>query len=333
MFKSIGSETVMHQHFQAAYDYASVAARRGVDGERLISLVLGPPRSGKTDICNMLVQDLKPAPQEGARSVPVIRVVTPVRPTKKTMAEAIVGALDTRTFGRQTADQLTARAKFLLNAVGTRVILFDEVQHIVERNSAKSWYEVADWLKTLSDDLNLTLILFGLPSARQIIEVNNQLRDRSDSPYLLYPYNWNRQEDVTEFCRCLLAARQYLGDLGWSVPDFTDLGLVRRFYASSSGRYGMVVKLLDTSMHVARRSKIMSLNVFHEAHRLSIYSQPDVPNPFDPKIQPAERLTDSLLVRYYADLLNESDMRVLPVGQKKLFFDETAPPRSAGTSV
>ena len=48
MFKSIGAETVMHENFNAAYEYAFVAAKRGVNGERLIALVLGPPRSGKT---------------------------------------------------------------------------------------------------------------------------------------------------------------------------------------------------------------------------------------------------------------------------------------------
>jgi hypothetical protein len=324
MFKSIGAETVMHENFNAAYEYASVAAKRGVNGERLIALVLGPPRSGKTEVSHLLLQDFKPDASDGLKRIPVIRVVTPVRPTKKTMAEAIVGALDNRYFGRQTADQLTARAKLLLKTVGTRVILFDEVQHIVERNSSKSWYEVADWLKTLSDDLSLTLILFGLPSARQIVEVNGQLRDRSDPAYLLYPYNWNQSADVTEFCRCLLAAGQYLVNLGWSMPNFSDLDLVRRFYASSRGRYGMVVKLLDTAMHVAQRSKVMSLEVFHEAHRLSIYSHEDVPNPFDPQMQPADHLSDSLLVQYYVELLKESGMRVLRKEKKALYVDEAA---------
>ncbi|MGH1448800.1 MAG: TniB family NTP-binding protein [Pseudomonadaceae bacterium] len=307
MFRSIGSETVMHRNFEAAYDYASAAVQRGVDGERLIALVLGPPRSGKTEVSNLLIEDFAAAEGDGARSVPLIRIVTPVRPTKKTMAEAIVGALDARNYGRLTADQLTVRVKFLLKAVGTRVILFDEVQHIVERNLPKSWYEVADWLKTLSDELNITLVLFGLPSARQMIDVNSQLRDRSDPAYLLYPYNWNHQEDVGEFCRCLLAAGQSLSDQQWAVPDFAEMDVVRRFYAASGGRYGMVVKLLDTAMYLGRRTKNLSAEVLYEAYQQSICTTDERPNPFDA----STHLTDSLLVQYYVALLNESGMRVV----------------------
>lgn len=306
MFVSLASEKVMHRNFNAAYEYVHGIVSRGIQGERLIGLLLGSPRGGKSLVVQMVLEDFPLRTQDGQRAIPVIRVPTPVRPTKKAMAEAIVEVLDSRKYGRLNADQVTARARFLLSVAQTRVIIFDEIQHVVERHSAKSWYEVADWLKTLSDELNLTLVLVGLPSAREIITVNHQLRDRADPAHILYPYNWNRRPDIAEFCRCLLSVGQILVQQGWQVPDLSDLDLVRRFYASSLGRYGMVVKLLDTARHIARSSQAITADTLYHAHRLSIGTDVEGPNPFDPEVV----LEDSVLVQRYVALLNESGLSV-----------------------
>lgn len=306
MFVSLASEKIMHRNFNTAYEYVHGIVSRGVQGERLITLLLGPPRAGKSLILQLLLEDFPLRTQDGHRVIPVIRVPTPVRPTKKAMAEAIVEALDSRKYGRQSADQMTSRARFLLTVAQTRVIIFDEIQHVVERHSSKSWYEVADWLKTLSDELNLTLVLVGLPSAREIITVNHQLRDRADPAHILYPYNWNRKPDIAEFCRCLLSVGEILVQQGWRVPNLSDLGLVRRFYASSLGRYGMVVKLLDTARHIAQSSQVITADTLYHAHRLSIGTDAEGANPFDPDAV----LEDSVLVQRYVALLNESGLSV-----------------------
>lgn len=118
------------------------------------------------------------------------------------IAEAIISALDTRRYGRYSVEQATARAVFLLGTAKVRVLLFDEIQHVVERNTETSWYEVADWLKNLSEALNLSLLFVGLPTAREMLSVNHQLRDWAISLYIIYPYNWNQPGDIHEFCRC-----------------------------------------------------------------------------------------------------------------------------------
>jgi len=199
MFQSLSNERVMHQQFQKAYDFARGIVERSVEGERLIAMLLGLPRLGKSLLSELLLADFPAYSDLRVQVIPIVRVVTPTRPTKKAMAEAIIDALDTRRYGRYSAEQATARASFLLKTAKVRVLLFDEIQHVVERNTARSWYEVADWLKTLSDGLNLSLLLIGLPAAREILSVNHQLRDRATSPHIIYPYNWNNPTDIAEF--------------------------------------------------------------------------------------------------------------------------------------
>lgn len=78
--------------------------------------------------------------------------------------------------------------------------------------------------------------MIGLPVARDILEVNHQLRDRATAPHIIYPYNWNHPDDIAEFCRCLLSVSQVMAQQGFTLPSMTDIDLVRRCYAATCGR-------------------------------------------------------------------------------------------------
>lgn len=307
MFQPLSTERVMHQQFQMAYDFARGIVVRSIDGERLIALLLGIPRLGKSLVSDLLLEDFPAQSVQGEQSIPIIRVVTPTSPTKKSMAEAIIDTLDSRRYGRFSADQATARAMFLLERAQVRILLFDEIQHVVERNTSKSWYEIADWLKVLSDKLNLSLLLIGLPKAREIFSENDQLRTRVRPAHIIYPYNWNQPDDIAEFCRCLLSVSQLLSKQGYELPNMTDLDLVRRCYAATDGRYGMVIKLFEEARHLAKKakSKIITRNTLHDAYRASIAADGDTSNPFASDAE----LSDSVLVQRYVELLNQSGLR------------------------
>lgn len=307
MFQSLSNERVMHQQFQRAYDFSRGIVERSVEGERLIAMLLGVPRLGKSMVGELLLADFPATSDQGVQEIPIIRVVTPTRPTKKAMAEAIIDALDTRRYGRYSTEQATARASFLLMTAKVRVLLFDEIQHVVERNTSKSWYDVADWLKILSDGLNLSLLLIGLPTAREILSVNPQLRDRATSPHIIYPYNWNHPGDIAEFCRCLLSLSQVLAQQGYALPSMTDLDLVRRFYAATDGRYGMAVKLFEEARHQAQKAKVktITMQTLADAFRVSVGDEGEVGNPFETDAD----FSDSVLVQRYVALLNESGLK------------------------
>ncbi len=307
MFQSLSTERVMHQQFQMAYDYARGIVERSVKNERIIAFLLGLPRQGKTLVSELLLADFPAYWDQSGQVIPIVRVVTPTRATKKAMAEAIIDALDTRRYGRYSSEQATARAVFLLKTAQVRVLLFDEIQHVVERNKENSWYEIADWLKTLSEGLNLSLLLVGLPTAREL-SVNPQLRDRAISPHIIYPYNWNHPGDIAEFCRCLLSLSQVLAQQGYALPSMTDLDLVRRCYAASQGRYGMVIKLFEEARHQAQKgkTKTISMQTLADAFQVSMWNEGELENPFEAEAE----LSDSVLVQRYVALLNESGLKV-----------------------
>ncbi len=305
MNSSLATQALLHRNFSAAYEVVLAIVHRALRGEKLIGAVWAPSRNGKSTLAMRATSEFPARYEEGRRIVPVMYVTTPVRPTKKTLAEALLEVLDARAYGRQSADQATARLRLLLRSAQTRVIILDEFQHVVERHAARGAYEVADWLKTLSDELGLTLILLGLPAAQAILDGNPQLRERANVPHVFYPYNWNYSADRTEFRRCLLTLGRLLQEQGWECSDWSDLQWARRFYASSVGRYGMLVKLLDCAMALTSSSRQISLEILQQAHDISIATGVLSQNPFGPETA----LDDSVLMKCFVEILSEAGLK------------------------
>ncbi|MBS9723677.1 hypothetical protein, partial [Stutzerimonas stutzeri] len=80
MFEPLSAQRVMHQYFQAAYDYSREVVERALAGERQIAFLLGATRSGKTLVSDLLLEDFPQQTLQGQQSFPVIRVPTPTPP-------------------------------------------------------------------------------------------------------------------------------------------------------------------------------------------------------------------------------------------------------------
>ena len=79
------------------------------------------------------------------------------------------------------------------------MLILDEFQHFIDRDSAKVLKTVSDWLKTLILDTNLPIILIGLPEAEQILQLNchSQLSRRFANRCYLGPFVW--QPDLKNY--------------------------------------------------------------------------------------------------------------------------------------
>ncbi|MFX6040302.1 TniB family NTP-binding protein, partial [Acinetobacter baumannii] len=76
-----------------------------------------------------------------------------------------------------------------LRLAGTRVVVFDEISHLVDEGSRVPPRASSDWLKTLTDKLNMTLILFGIPRLERLFSANEQLRRRACPARSFLPYD------------------------------------------------------------------------------------------------------------------------------------------------
>lgn len=295
-------ELIEHEHFTQALDRALRVVKRGMDGESLIFPLFGPTRVGKSEVIQTLLSLYPHSVLDGVKQMPIIRVGSTGVPTRRSLPVKLLEALGSRRYGHASSEALTSRACDLLKIVNTRVIVFEEMQHIVEQGSRTSAREAADWLKVLAEEMNVTLILTGTPVARGMLASNEQLRDRAEAVHLFQPYNWNDTGEQLQFRNALLSMTEALAEEGWELPAAHDFEFSKRVYGSSLGRIGIMIKLFTAAESLATDYKI-TFQTLMQAHEESIGTNFLKFNPFDEDNEMDERVLVSNFVRVLDEAL------------------------------
>ncbi|MFV3305174.1 TniB family NTP-binding protein [Pseudomonas sp. NY15181] len=307
------TELIVHQQFGQALERAHRVIHRALAGESLMLPIFGPTRVGKSQLVDELVAAYPSQLVDGVRRQPLVRVKVLGRPTRRSLSEAVLMALNTRRYGRASADELMSRVCDLLRVVGTRVLLFEEMQQFVEGMSAKATREASDWLKIMAEELGITLILVGLPITSEIFLRNEQLRDRAERVQEIRPYNWNDPQQQREFQQTLNALLEAYLEAGWLLPVAQDPELLARVYGSCLGRVGMLFKLFVAVEHLARKH-VLDFALLARAHEEAIQTDFFQFNPFDQR----RTLTHNLLVESYVRVLTEAHMSIPKVRQAEV---------------
>lgn len=300
-------ELIEHATFSQALDRLESTVKRGLAGESLILPIFGPTRVGKSELVKTVLADHPPKVVGGIRQMPIVRVVTPVNPTRRSLPIALLEGLGSPRYNRSSSEELTRMACELIKITRTRVLVFDEMQHFAERGSRTAAREAADWLKVLGEEMNLTLVLTGLPLANEVLTRNEQLRDRAEAVFEFRPYNWNDNSEQLAFRGALLSLSEAFSDAGWSVPDARDLDYAKRVYAACLGRIGMLVKLFHGAEHLAK-DHCITLKTLVRAYAEAVNTRFLEFNPFE-----GNPPVESLLGQGFAKMLIESHM-AMPKG-------------------
>ncbi|MBD8736232.1 ATP-binding protein [Sphingomonas sp. CFBP 13706] len=118
----------------------------------------------------------------------VIHLELTERITVKMLYQRILVKLgDPEALGRYSVEILRQRCAELLPAVGTNLLAIDEIQLLGKLTNDN--YEVADALKSMLDTGIVPILFSGNEKAKNIFEVNEQLRGRLGVPLELMPVN------------------------------------------------------------------------------------------------------------------------------------------------
>lgn len=293
-----------HQLFQAAASdiAALVAAKDPANG--LVIPFFGPTRVGKTWVIEHLQKELgRPGKGHGFAPAEIDFVIEPIppKPSDRDIYRSILGALGRRwSSSEQTAD-LRKRVITAVRDSGVQVIALDECSHCAERGANLSARVAADHIKTIVDETGICLILLGLPRFQQIIDANEQLRDRSTNTIFFRPYNWQSASDREGFAGAIAAALDSLEPAGVTVAiAFEDL--LPRLYGASAGRVPRALDLIKAAL-VHPAGSALDLRQFERAAR----GRQQLP------ISPAmffrdEPPDDRALIRSYAVIMAEAGL-------------------------
>ena len=264
------------------FDTAVQLSRRIRLPEPYCQLLIGVTGTGKTPLVQVWREQVAP-------DVPSLYMVMPQPTSIKGFFEACLYVLGDPFYWRGTIGQMEWRLIEMIKKTEKQIIFVDEVQHLIPKTGTQAFPRISEdilsFLFRLNEDLNLPLVLIGLPGETQVLlQAFPKLASRTQSLRVLDPYTWDaaQPETVRDFCRLMHAIDQ-------SLPlDCSDLGteeMASRFFRASDGILRQVMRLVRTAalQAIEEGATTLRLDVLAQAYEdtlINPFKRDQEPNPF-----------------------------------------------------
>jgi len=197
-------------------------------------LIIGERGNGKSSIAKHFAKrHCGPDLDEETRShVPVLLLESPSEPREVLIYQEILRTLFSPFHPKAPVGHLRYQVEKTLGATGTRILIFDEVHHLLDGSSIKQ-RQCLNAIKSLANTLRVALVGIGTDRAERVIATDEQLANRFevlDLPAWTYGASW----------RSLLATFELRLPLR-RPSGLTDPPLARLLHEQSGGRLGDLV--------------------------------------------------------------------------------------------
>jgi Cdc6-like AAA superfamily ATPase len=153
-------------------------------------LITGESGVGKTTLCKKYVERYPRIDLTEKTKVPVLLARIPFPATPKNLVTVLLAELGDPLSDKGTTFSKTKRLFKLLKECEVELIILDEFQHFIDRDSDKVLNTISDWLKQLINESKLPIVLVGLSESIKILEANSQLRRRFAMSDELTNFDW-----------------------------------------------------------------------------------------------------------------------------------------------
>lgn len=221
-------------------------------------LIKGLAGVGKSKLIERYAEKFPPYDVLDRTIVPVLVVTIPQSATVKSLVSELLEALGDPFPDRGSAASQTRRLRKLIKECGVELIIADEFQHFIDKDSDKVLHDVSDWLKVLMDKTRKPIILIGMPNCDKILEANEQLKRRFTLRESLEPFGWKTAQQQEDFRELL---KQIDGKLPFNErSNLADPEMSFRIYYATRGVIGYVMKLLRIAALLALKQSMGKLD-------------------------------------------------------------------------
>ena len=205
--------------------------------------VPGPSGVGKSSLIATLSRAYPETRIDGRRHVSVLVVEVPQAATAKLLPKSVLLALGIQVPGSMTAGAMFDLMVTQLRLAGTRVVIFDEISHLVDEGSRVPPRAASDWLKTLADSLDITLILFGIPRLERLFSANEQLRRRACPARNFLPYDASDPQQMAAYNSCVINYARLFEAAGYPI-NVRPRVLTQQSYLLTGGLIGVLADFM-----------------------------------------------------------------------------------------
>lgn len=203
-------------------------------------MITGNTGLGKTTLITKFMERYPRTETEVTTRVPVFTADIPRPANIKGVISKMLEGLSQRRVPNLTVTTLARQLNKLLIECEVQMIILDEFQHLIERNTSRNTEEVSDWIKSLINDTKIPVVLCGLPSALDVLRCNEQLARRFPVRWSLTPFIW--QEDHTSFVSTLRMIDEQLPFTQSS--NLANKDMPRRLMIASGGNMSVLMNTI-----------------------------------------------------------------------------------------
>lgn len=247
-------------------------------------LITGLPGVGKTSLAEYHLKDYPRVETEEGLRVPVLYLRIEVPATPKSLVSSLLSALGDPAAERGDIGSQTRRLRNLLKDFKTELIILDEFQHFIDRDSLRVLKTVSDWLKLSIDNSKIPVILMGMPYSHLILDTrgNEQLKRRFSLRRIIEPFGWGGRADEQKDFRNFIDLVD--NELPFNKKSYlASKTMAFRFYCATNGVISYVMDIIRTSAlgAIEQARETIDLDLLADAYAMSLASAyPDRENPF-----------------------------------------------------
>ena len=256
-------------------------------------LLVALSNAGKTTLLEKYAERYPAILDDTGKRQRVLYVENPRTGSISDLGTNILAALGDPRADRGTVGNKTYRIEKLFREFQVELLILDELQHFVDRDSSRILLNASNWLKGLIKTTKVAAVLAGIEGdAEIIINSNVQLASLFPDPIRLTPFAWdinktNGGDDFRKFLMLVEAQLPLKNESHLSDPD-----RALRCYIASGGVVGYLMTLIRGAATLALYDKAKP-EMIQDCHLEQYYAdwlaaeRRDIPNPFTERSKPS----------------------------------------------
>lgn len=219
----------------------------------------GRTGAGKTWWIRSYAAEFPRTEDEGGTQIPVFYAGLPSPATVKTSASRLLEALGDPAFEKGTLGGMTARLTRLIGACGVKLVILDDIHHLIAPDTDKVLEQVSHWLKTLIKDTGVPFLVIGIEGrVERVLRSNPELSRLFAVREKLEPFAWNVRDPnaLEEFDHFVELAEGVVG--GTLSPELERKEWLWRLHYASDGVVSYLIQLLRAALLRAGKERSMS---------------------------------------------------------------------------
>jgi hypothetical protein len=230
--------------------------------------------------------------EDGITKIPIVYCKVPVGATPKSVASKLLYSIGDPNYDRGTETDQTARILNFVEKCEVQMIIIDEFQHLIDRDTQHVLYKASHWVKTFMDDVKVPILLCGMPESDKVFKYTDQLDRRFCIRVQLTAFKYGTREEQIEF-------RAFLNNVDKQLPFseqafIADRSLAEELFYASKGVPFYVMKILEEATVYALKlgqDRITEFDLYMGYNSVTVSQRPYAINPFN---NPDFNLLDAL---------------------------------------